>query len=246
MQMRTLFLIIFSALSLLAVADDNAKNILNMVDKNLSSANRFIESTITVEGKRVTRTITSKSYSVGDQKAFIEYLSPAREQGVKMLKLENQLWIYSPSTDRTIQISGHMLRQSVMGSDLSYEDMMDNNKLTDDYDAQIESEEEFDGRNAYVIKLTAKKPDMAYQTQKMWVDTERFVPLKQELYAKSGQLIKKLEMKDVVQIKGRWFPMTMVYKDMLLEGKGTEFKITKIEFDADIPEYIFSKASLKK
>jgi outer membrane lipoprotein-sorting protein len=244
--MRTLFLIIFSALSLLAVADDNAKNILNMVDKNLSSANRFIESTITVEGKRVTRTITSKSYSVGDQKAFIEYLSPAREQGVKMLKLENQLWIYSPSTDRTIQISGHMLRQSVMGSDLSYEDMMDNNKLTDDYDAQIESEEEFDGRNAYVIKLTAKKPDMAYQTQKMWVDTERFVPLKQELYAKSGQLIKKLEMKDVVQIKGRWFPMTMVYKDMLLEGKGTEFKITKIEFDADIPEYIFSKASLKK
>ncbi len=246
MQMRTLFLIIFSALSLLAVADDNAKNILNKVDKNLSSANRFIESTITVEGKRVTRTITSKSYSVGDQKAFIEYLSPAREQGVKMLKLENQLWIYSPSTDRTIQISGHMLRQSVMGSDLSYEDMMDNNKLTDDYDAQIESEEEFDGRNAYVIKLTAKKPDMAYQTQKMWVDSERFVPLKQELYAKSGQLIKKLEMKDVVQIKGRWFPMTMVYKDMLLEGKGTEFKITKIEFDADIPEYIFSKASLKK
>ena len=97
-----------------------------------------------------------------------------------------------------------------------------------------------------MIKLSAKKPDIAYQTQKIWVDTERFVPLKQEMYAKSGQLIKKLEMKDVVQVKGRWFPMTMVYKDMLLEGKGTEFKVTKIEFDVDIPDYIFSKASLKK
>ncbi len=244
--MKTLFLIVFFTLPLISVADDNAVEILKKVDKNLTSENRVVESAITVEGKRVTRTITSKSYSVGDNKAFIEYLTPPREQGVKMLKLENQLWIYSPSTDRTIQISGHMLRQSIMGSDLSFEDMMDNNKLTDVYDAQVEGEEEIEGRKAYIIKLTAKKADLAYQTQKMWVDTERFVPLKQEMYAKSGQLIKKLEMKDVVQIKGRWFPMTMVYKDMLLEGKGTEFKVTKIEFDVDIPEYIFSKASLKK
>lgn len=244
--MKTIFLIAFFTLPLISVADDNAADILKKVDKNLTSVNRVVESTITIEGKRVTRSITSKSYSIGDNKAFIEYLSPPREQGVKMLKLENQLWIYSPSTDRTIQISGHMLRQSIMGSDLSYEDMMESNKLTDFYDAQVEGEEEIEGRKAYIIKLTAKKAELAYQKQKMWVDTERFVPLKQEMYAKSGQLIKKLEMKDVVQVKGRWFPMTMVYKDMLLEGKGTEFKITKIEFDVEIPEYIFSKASLKK
>ena len=244
--MKTLFLIALFSLPLISLADDSAVDILKKVDKNLISANRVMESTITIEGKRVNRTITSKTYSVGENKAFTEYLSPPREQGVKMLKLENQLWIYSPSTDRTIQISGHMLRQSVMGSDLSYEDMMENNKLTDVYDAQVEGEEEIDGRRAFIIKLTAKKTDLAYQTQKMWVDTERFVPLKQELYAKSGQLIKKLEMKDVTKIQGRWFPMTMVYKDMLLEGKGTEFKITKIEFDVEIPDYIFSKASLKK
>jgi hypothetical protein len=36
-----------------------------------------------------------------------------------MLKLGDQLWTFSPSTDRTIQIAGHMLRQSVMGSDMS-------------------------------------------------------------------------------------------------------------------------------
>lgn len=47
----------------------------------------------------------------GDHKGYTEYLAPAREKGTKMLKLENQLWIYSPATDRTIQIAGHMLRQ---------------------------------------------------------------------------------------------------------------------------------------
>jgi len=244
--MKTVFTFILTLITFVGFSAPDANEILKKIDKNLSSENRVVESSITIQGKRGARTITSKSYSVGDQKSFTEYLSPAREAGTKMLKLENQLWIYSPSTDRTIQISGHMLRQSVMGSDLSYEDMMDDRKLSDMYDAKVIGDEEIAGRKTNVIELTAKVSDVAYHSQKMWVDAERFVPLKQELYAKSGQLLKRLEMKDVKQIQGRWFPMTMVYKDMLKDGDGTEFKITSIQFNIEIPEYIFTKAALKK
>lgn len=245
-KMKTVFTFILTTIALLSFSAPDANEILKKIDKNLSSDNRVVESSITIKGKRGERTITSKSYSVGDQKSFTEYLSPAREAGTKMLKLENQLWIYSPSTDRTIQISGHMLRQSIMGSDLSYEDMMDDRKLTDLYEAKVIGEEEVAGRKTYIIELTAKVSDVAYHSQKMWVDTERFVPLKQELYAKSGQLLKRLEMRDVQQIQGRWFPLTMIYKDMLKDGDGTEFRITKIEFNAEIPAFIFTKAALKK
>jgi len=238
------FIALFMAFAGFSAPDAN--EILKKVDKNLSSENRILESSITIHGKRGDRTIASKSYSVGNKKAFTEYLSPAREQGTKMLKLENQLWIYSPSTDRTIQISGHLLRQSVMGSDLSYEDMMDDRKLTDTYNAKVTGEEEVAGRKAYIIELTAKVEDVSYYSQKMWVDIERYVPLKQELYAKSGQLLKQLDMKEVIQVQERWFPSTMVYKDMLKEGAGTEFKMTKIHFNIEIPEYIFTKASLKQ
>jgi outer membrane lipoprotein-sorting protein len=163
-----------------------------------------------------------------------------------MLKLENQLWIYSPSTDRIIQISGHMLRQSVMGSDLSYEDMMDDRKLTEIYSAKYTGYEKIDGRNTYVLELTAKVDDVAYHSQKIWVDTERYVPLKQEMYAKSGQLLKRTTLSDVRQVQNRWFPMDIVYKDVLKEGNGTEFRITSAKFDQDIPEYIFTKAALKQ
>jgi hypothetical protein len=38
----------------------------------------------------------------------------------------------------------------------------------------------------------------------------------------------------------------MVFKDELKTGDGTEFIIQFIEFDAAIPDYIFSKASLRK
>jgi outer membrane lipoprotein-sorting protein len=228
------------------ISAQSADEIIDRVDRNMSSENRIFESSMTIHGRRASRTITSRSYSVGDTKSFTEYLSPAREQGTKMLKLEDQLWIYSPSTDRTIQISGHMLRQSVMGSDLSYEDMMEDRKLTDVYNASVAGTEEIEGRANWVLELKAKVEDVAYARRKMWIDKERYVPMREELYAKSGQLLKRSTLSDVVRIEGRWFPTTIVYKDMLKEGDGTEFKITSIKFNQSIPEYLFTKAALKQ
>jgi hypothetical protein len=66
------------------------------------------------------------------------------------------------------------------------------------------------------------------------------------MFAKSGQLLKRTTLKDVKQVQGRWFPMSMVYKDVLKEGSGTEFRITVAKFDQDIPDYIFTKAALKQ
>lgn len=228
------------------VSAQTADEILKQVDQNMSSENRIFESTMTIHGKRTSRTITSRSYSVGDKSSFTEYLSPAREQGTKMLKLEDQLWIYSPSTDRTIQISGHMLRQSVMGSDLSYEDMMEDRKLTDIYTSEIIGSEEIEGRPVWVLELKARVEDVAYAKRMVWIDKERFIPLKEELFAKSGQLLKRSTLSNVIKVDGRWFPTNIVYKDMLKQGDGTEFKMTSIKFDQDIPEYIFTKAALKQ
>ncbi|MDX9845616.1 MAG: outer membrane lipoprotein-sorting protein [Tenuifilaceae bacterium] len=244
--MRTLVTSILISFALLGNAQPNANDILDRVDKNMSSENRIMESSMTIHGRRSSRTMTMRSYGVGETKAYTEYLSPAREQGTKMLKLENQLWIYSPSTDRTIQLSGHMLRQSVMGSDLSYEDMMEDRKLTDIYNAVVKGDEVIDGRKSYVLQLNAKVDDVNYHIRKMWIDAERFVPLREELFAKSGQLLKRTTLTDVKLIDGRWFPTTMVYKDMLKQGEGTEFRITSIKFNQSIPEHIFTKAILRR
>lgn len=244
--MKKILLIIIPSLFLMSFGDPDASSILEKVDRNMSSRNRVFESEMIIHGIRASRTITSVSYSAGDKQSLTEYLSPPREKGTKMLKLENQLWIYSPSTDRIIQISGHLLRQSVMGSDLSYEDMMDDRKLTDVYTAKVTGNEIIDGRDTYVLELLAKVEDAAYHSQKVWVDVQRYVPLKQEMYAKSGQLLKRTLLSDVVQVQGRWFPMTIIYKDVLKDGSGTEFRMTSVKFDQEIPDYIFTKAALKQ
>ncbi len=229
-----------------AISGPGGKEILARIDENMSSRNRVLTSGMIIHGRRTSRTIRSKTWAQGDAKAFTEYLSPARERGIKMLKLDDTLWTYSPDTDRTIRISGHMLRQSVMGSDLSYEDMMEDSRLVDHYQARVSGEETLEGRSCWVLLLTARTTKPAYQSRRLWVDRERFVPLREELLAKSGKLLKNMDLSDVVRQAGRWFPRRMLFKDMLKTGRGTEFIIETILFDQEIPDYIFSKAALKK
>lgn len=224
----------------------SAENILKKVDANMVSKNRIMEAKMIIHGQRNDREISSKSYSEGIEKSFTEYLSREREKGTKMLKMKNMLWIYTPATDRTIQLSGHLLRQSVMGSDLSYEDMMETRKLYEIYDAKILKQEKIDDRNTWLLELNAKVEDVTYVKSHIWIDTDKFVPLKQEFYAKSGQLLKRSTFSDIEKINGRWYPKKINYKDMLKNGKGTDFIMLKVSFDTNIPDYIFSKASLKK
>ena len=179
------------------------QEIISAMDENLNAKSRVMTSKMIVHGRRSSRTIESKNWVVGINQAFTEYLSPPREAGTKMLKLDDKLWTYSPQTDRVIQISGHMLRQSVMGSDMSYNDMME--------------------------------------------DKEYLLPIKEELYAKSGKLLKTATMDGIKKTQGRWFPSRYLFKDELKRNsKGTEWHIDDIKFDVDIPDRRFTKSNLRK
>jgi len=186
------------------VAQPDGDEILDRIDRNMSASTRHVISKMVIHGARTTRTIEAETWSESDDRSYTEYLAPAREKGIKMLKLDDKLWIFSPGTDRTIQISGHMLKQSVMGSDLSYEDMMDDPNLRSKYDAAVTGSEEYDGTDCWILELKANSPDVAYQMRKQWVDKTRYIPLKEELYAKSGTLLKKTELSDIKRIGNRW------------------------------------------
>lgn len=243
--MKHLAIILLLVPTLLWAQEPTGKEILQRIDKNMASKSTISTSKMVIHGARQTRTIEAKTWGIGDEKSFTEYLAPAREKGTKMLKLEDELWIFSPGSDRIIKISGHMLRQSLMGSDLSYEDMMDNAELLEDYDAGVIGSEIIDERDCWIVELQAKTAEVNYQIRKVWVDKGRYIPLKEELYAKSGKLLKKTELSEITKIGNRWYPKKIVFKDMLKKGAGTEFIIDEIEFDKEIPEHIFSKAALK-
>ena len=223
------------------------EEIIQAMDDNLNAKSRVLTSKMVVHGRRSTRTIESRNWVKGINHAFTEYLSPPREAGTKMLKLDNKLWTYSPQSDRVIQISGHMLRQSVMGSDMSYNDMMEDRPLMELYEATLEGSLEIAGRDHWIMLLEAKVKGLSYPKRRAWIDKEYLLPTKEELYAKSGKLLKTSTMDGIKKVQERWFPSRFIYKDELKRNsKGTEWIIDEIEFDVDIPESRFSKARLRK
>ena len=246
-MMKIILLTLISSISFAQKGEMSVKDIIREIDKNMNAKSRVLTSKMIVHGRRSSRTIESRNWVVGIDKAFTEYISPPREAGTKMLKIGNKLWTYSPQTDRVIQISGHMLRQSVMGSDMSYNDMMEDKPIEELYGASIEGSIEINGRDHWIVVLEAKINGLAYPKRKLWIDKEYLLPMKEELYAKSGKLLKTSTMSDVKRIQGRWFPSRFNFRDELKRNsKGTEWIIDDIEFDIEISNSRFSKALLRK
>ncbi|AZQ65400.1 outer membrane lipoprotein-sorting protein [Flammeovirga pectinis] len=240
---------IFTLAFLLITSFTNAQDpvaMLKKIDENMFSNTKITKSKMIVYGKRKNKEIVMDAYSRGTNDTFSEYLSPAREKGTKMLKLDDKLWIYSPSSDRTIQISGHMLRQSVNGSDMSYEDMMQERKLVEMYIPKIVGEEEMNGEECYIMELDAKVEDISYPKMKMWVEKKHFAVMRQDLFAKSGQMLKTVNMQDIRLVNGRYYPFKMNYKDVLKDGKGTDFVVLEMQDNVPISDNVFNKANLKK
>ncbi|MFH1726792.1 MAG: outer membrane lipoprotein-sorting protein [Pseudomonadota bacterium] len=256
MKKIILFALFFSPILLIAEeADLTGAQILNKIDDNKVVIEAISTSTMIIHSRSGTREIKSRSWVKGKNKVFTEYLSPKREKGKKMLRVGDKLWNYTPfPSDRIITISGHLLRQSIMGSDLSYEDFMQNEKLIDQYDAKIIGEEKMevpDLNKTLVgtilkLKLTAKKDNVSYHSRLLWVNKEKWLPIKEELYAKSGKLLKTIKIEEVMKVDDRFYPQKIVFKDELGKGKGTVWIVESIKFNQKIPDYKFTKAALKK
>ena len=222
------------------------QKLLEQVDDNLWSNTKFISGRLIIDNGRKIRTLTQDSWMEGVTRSYSHYKSPAREKGTKMLKIKGKLWMYTPRTDRKILIAGHLLRQSMMGSDLSYEDMMEDHKLSKSYSATFDTFTNIDDVKCAVLNLSARDKKTTYQTRKVWINPNDKTVLKEERFAKSGKLLKRILLKDYELISGRKFPRTMIFKDLLKKNTKTTYKFDVIKFDINIPPSYFSQSILKR
>ena len=234
------------------------EQIINKVDQNMTFNTARSEAKLVIHIRDQVRTKTLRSWSEGEDKSFSEFLSPARDKGVKYLKIEDNMWMYLPSVEKIIKIAGHMLRQSMMGSDFSYEDALESNKLLDKYTVKLATEETISikfrrgtqevtkWRPCYVLDLTAKVKDVTYYKRKIWVDRQIFVPVKEELFAKSGKKLKVMVLADVQKYGKRYYPRYMSMRNLLRKDSLTEMFVTDIKFNIKIPKGTFTQRNLKK
>ena len=243
--------ILLAALTLAAAPLDpapapSAEQLLDAMDRNLTFETRTSRLVMTVEGRR-TRSFEIVSYGRGQEDSAMEYLSPARDKGTRMLKLGGELWIYLPSVDKVQKISGHMLRQGMMGSDVSYEDLMTSRELRRMYDARVTGEDQVDGRGCWRLELTARDASVSYPRRVSCVDKESHLPLRQELYALSGMLLNTWTMSDPRPFEGgRLYPTRMVIQDQVRKDSVTRIEFKELRFGVALEKEVFSLRWLER
>ncbi len=241
--MRNFLLFFFSLLCCipLRAAELTGLEILKKAEDNIYAETMVYTGEFTINKGDRSFVKTFKGWAVGDEKAFVEFTN-REDIGVRYLKIENELWIAEEGD--VIKISGHLLKRSIMGSDFSFEDMMESHKLSELYDVSLLGEEEINDQICYILNLESDKEDAPYAKQKIWVGKEDFLPYKYEYYALSGKLMKSAEVLETRKITGKNYPVKVKMTDELRKGSTTLFELKDLELNVKIPEEIFSRKNL--
>ncbi len=225
----------------------SAKNIIDRMDEVMRGESSYAEMKMTIERPRYTRDVSMKAWALGEEFSLILITEPARDRGTTYLKRHNEIWNYVPNIDRTIKMPPSMMSQSWMGSDFTNDDLVRESSTVEDYEHRILSEEEFDGREIWVLELIPK-PDTPIVWGKVliWVDKEHYIQLKAEHYNQKNELANTIEFTDIGEMGGRVFParMTLVPADKPDHKTVMEYKT--LEFNIDIDESFFTQQNMRR
>ncbi|GHT63609.1 hypothetical protein FACS1894110_01740 [Spirochaetia bacterium] len=223
----------------------NAAELLRRVDNNEVYNTIEYEGEMIIEYQNRRYVKVMKTWAKGTADSFIEFTN-AEDRGTKYLKKGARLYVYSPDTEEVMLISGHMLKESMMGSDLSYEDTINNDSLSSRYDPVISGSELWNGRDCWVLDLSAKKRTESYPRQKLWIDKENGDMLHNEQFALSGAKLKEFTMLRVEVIGGRRFPVEYEMRDLLRKNSKTTFVMKNVVLDQPIADSVFSQRNLER
>jgi len=239
----TLCLALLAAVAAAAMAL-SAVEILREVERNEAFTTLYYEARMEIQvgGRRVTKTM--RGFAQGNEKGLLEFTS-RRDLGTRILKIGDDLWLYSPTAEEEVRLSGDMLRQGMMGSDISYQDALEYEHLTELYTAEVIGEETLAGRPCHLLELVARPgKEVSYYRRKIWVDKERYVALREELYAPSGKLLKVMSVEKVERFGSRYYATAVVFEDKLRKNSSTRMVIEKIVFDQPLPADVFTRQRL--
>jgi len=223
----------------------NPVELLRRVDENEVYTTIQYEGDIIIEyqGRRYVKTM--QAWARGNEFSFIEFTN-REDYGTRYLKRDGRLYVYSPDTEEVILISGHMLRESMMGSDMSYEDTLDNAPLSSRYTPVLAGSEIINGRDAWVLQLTAINRTESYPTRKLWIDKEYGDLLRYELFALSGVKVKEYTLLEVQVIDGIRFPVRGEMRDLMRRDSRTTFVMRNVILNRPIADSIFTMRNLER
>jgi len=217
--------------------------ILERVESNQVFSTARLEGVVVVNDEWGRRETAFRSYSQGRERSLVEFTS-GESQGQRILRTRGDLYLYFPEAAEVVRLQGAALSESILDSDVSYEDIGGDKGLNQRYTGELVGSEVVDGRDCWVIRLTARERGVAYPRQEIWVDKELFLTRFAKYYALSGRLLKEFRVLEVMMVSGRTLPSRSIIQDKLRRNSSTEIRLNKVELDLRLPATTFSLGNL--
>ena len=191
-----------------------------------------------------------------DSKSIAIILEPPSERGIGMLTYtydasdkDNETWLYLSALGKVKRIASDSDGEateptSMFGSEITTEDQ-ETGKL-DDYTYKILQRGTYKGRPVAVIEsmpTPQRLQHTRYGKVRTWVDTERFISLKMQMFDKHGNAIKQVSVAKVEKINGIWLARSMTFKN-LVSQRLTNMKIKAISFGLNINDGFLTQRAL--
>ncbi len=221
----------------------SVQEIITAYERNQIHRQSWMEAEMTIHDRFGSRSINMTVASQGREKSLIEFTSAA-ERGQKVLRTRNEIYLYYPDAVSIIRMQGAALRESMLGSDVSYEDMTGGRNILSDYQATLLDEELIHNRNCYKIELKARKRNLAYARQIIWIDSEYYSLAQVHGFAISGTMLKEISIDKTEIIAGKYIPTVMTIRDMLKKNSYTRLHMNEIDLLTPIDDDFFSLEEL--
>ncbi|MBE0492869.1 MAG: outer membrane lipoprotein-sorting protein [Thiomicrospira sp.] len=192
------------------------------------------------------RDMRLEGWSRGMKDSLIRFIYPPRDTDNATLKLDNEMWIFTPKLNRVTKLPASMMTQSWMGSDFSYNDLARSDQTLENYNHRLIETRQQDGHMVYIIEAVPKPNAPVVWGKEVAKIRGDYVILENVFYDQSMQEVKRLQTLKIENIDGRPFPTVMRITNADKPEHWTEIRTSEILINIDLPDYLFTLANLQR
>ncbi len=257
----------------LSASAQDPRGIMARVDTNTRSQNNSVFSVMKIStckfgisdnkvrctSRPTVKSLESASINTGpggkDTQSIAFVLEPASERGIGMLSYAydssskpNETWLYLSALGKVKRIvSSNSSRSepvSLFGSEFTTEDQ-ESGKL-DDYTYTLLETITYKGRKTYVIEripTPARARSSRYARTVLWVDAQRYVIVKAEMYDNRGKEIRRIVADKLQKINGVWVARSITIMN-LVSNRLSNMQIVSIKFGIKVDPALMTQRAL--
>ncbi|MBI4679197.1 MAG: outer membrane lipoprotein-sorting protein [Elusimicrobia bacterium] len=189
------------------------------------------------------RELTMEMWGEGRERFLAVIRQPKKERDTATLKRAGEVWNYLPKIDRLMKIPSSLMGDSWMGSHLTNDDLVKEDKTEELFDLKVLSVE-----GSTVTIQADPKPDAAVVWGRLVyrIDRERVIGIDVTYFDEELASARAMVFDRVEKVEGRWLPLRMRITPTTKPKESTEILYERIEFDSPLDPDLFSLRSLRK